>query len=184
MPAQNPQQCSEVLDPNQTIGTFALSVRQAGAASAFDVGNITTGGFQVTPQIVESRSGVDGSLLTLFRTGTDYTINFTANTITAQNIAMFLNEDFDSVAGGCEVPLTGSRCVTEYGVLLSHDFPCASKTLNIEFWRAAILIDTTLAFDPGTPTNFPGVFRALSCASAHPTRPFGRVFLSEPCPVS
>jgi hypothetical protein len=184
MPALDPNQCTEVLDPNQTIGTFSLSVRQAGAASAFDVGNITTGGFQITPTVIDSRSGIDGSLLSIFRTGTDYTINFTANYITIRNLAMILNEDFGTVAGGCEIPLTGDRCVKEYGVLLSHDFPCQGKSLNIEFWRAAILVDTTVAFDLGAPNNFPGVFRALNCASAHPTRPFGRVFVSEACPIS
>lgn len=184
MAAPDPALCTETVDPNATLGTFTLRAREFGSATDFDIGNITVGGVQVTPTVVERRSGLDNSLLDLFKTGTDYFVNFTTDTITIRTLAMIFNEDLITVAGGCEFGLVGGRCVKTYGIELTHDFPCEEKTLTVEMWRAAVVVDATVAFDPTTPANFSGQFRALSCASAHPTQPFGRVFISEPCPVS
>ena len=184
MAAPSPDLCTETTNPNYTIGTFALRVRESGAAQDFSVGNITTGSFQFTPNILEHRRGVDNELDALFRIGSDYIINATADEITARNMAMVLNESYVTVGGGCEIPLQGERCVRTYGVELVHDFPCEAKTLTIFFWRAQILADTPFNFDTGANASFPIVIRALACDTAHPTQRFGKLVFNEPCPVS
>lgn len=184
MTAPNPAACSEATNPNYTIGTFVLRVREEGAASDFSVGNISGGNFDFNPNTVEHRRGVDNSLDALFKIGSDYTINFTGDEITAQNLGMLLNETIVDIGGGCEVPLTGDRCVKEYGVELTHDFPCQTKSLTIVFWRAVILGQFALNFDATAPAAFTGAVRALDCTSAHPAKPYGRIFFSEACPVS
>lgn len=180
----DPALCTEEVNPNYTIGTFDLYVLPEGGVTETLIGNITTGGFQFTPTIVEHRRGKDNSLDALFRIGSDYIINFTADEITIANLAIMLNEDTVSVAGGCQIPFTGGRCLPSYYVRLEHDFPCQDKSLNVVFWRAQILNDFTLGFDPGTPSSFPGVIRSLSCESIHAANPFGYLFISEDCPPS
>lgn len=182
--APDPALCTETVSPDATIGTFDLRIRESGSATDFLLGNITVGGIQVVPNVVERRSGKDNSLLDLLRIGTDYFINFTCDAITIRNLALIFNESLTSVAGGCEFPLKGDKCVRTYGVLLTHDFPCDGDTLQVEMWRAAFLQDTTVNFDATTNANFAGQFRALKCESNHPTQPFGRVFVSSACPIS
>jgi hypothetical protein len=184
MSAPNPGLCTEATNPNYTIGTFRLRVREEGAVSDFDVGNITTGNFEYTPNVVEHRRGIDNSLDALFRIGTDYTINFTGDEVTAENLAMLLNETMVNVAGGCQIPLTGSRCVKEFGVELTHDFPCQERSLVVTFWRAAILAAFTLNFEAGGNAAFTGAIRALDCSSVHPGAPYGTLFDTRPCPAS
>ncbi|MDX1388212.1 MAG: hypothetical protein R3344_03430 [Acidobacteriota bacterium] len=182
--APNPALCTETVNPNYTAGTFQLFLREEGASAEFDVGNIDTGGFQFTPTVLEHRKGTNNSLDSIIRTGSDYTINFTAHEITARNLAAMLNESFVEVAGECQVKLTGSRCVPTYGVRLLHDFPCEDKSMEIIFWRAAILVDFTLAFTRDSWAELPGAIRALDCSSQHATEPYGRVTFTEPCPAS
>lgn len=184
----NPAECTEAVNENYTIGTFELFIRPAGG-SEVDIGNIQTGGFQVTPNIVEHRRGIDNSLDAIFKIGTDYLINFTADEITIANLGVMLNETLVSTAAGCKAPLTGSRCVEEYGVRLEHVFAgeCPGdvlKVLSIIFWRAVILSDFTLNFDATTNAAFDSVIRALTCESAHPAEPYGYVEITEPCPPS
>ncbi len=179
----DPALCTESANPNYTIATFALYVTPSGEAE-FNVGNIQTGGFQHTPNVFEHRRGIDNSLDMILRIGVDYMINFTADEITTANLAMMLNETPVPTAGGCRIPLTGDRCVTEYGARLVHVFPCATKTLTIDIWRAVILGDFTLTFDPADVASFPGVIRALYCGSIHPSEPYGRIEIDEACPWS
>lgn len=180
----NPATCTEEASPNYTIGTFDLYVQPSGATSETLVGNIQTGGFQFTPTIVEHRRGKDNSLDALFKIGSDYIINGTLDELNPFNLAMILNEDYVTVGGGCRINLTGGRCVKTYYARLEHTFPCKTKALSVVFWRAQILADTTVTFDPATPSNFPVVVKSLSCESQHPTNPFGYLFISEACPLS
>ncbi len=179
----DPLLCTESLNPNYTIGTFQLFAQSEGG-SEFNMGNIQTGSFQFTPNIVEHRRGIDNSLDALFKIGSDYIINATGDELTAQNIATLLNEDTITVAGGCKIPLQGDRCLRTYGIRLFHQFPCADKTLEVIFWRAAILADVTFNFDSGANASFPFQIRALSCESIHPAEAFGTIVVTEPCPPS
>lgn len=184
----DPGLCTESINENYTIGTFHLYARPAGGLE-IDIGNIQTGSFQVTPNILEHRRGIDNSLDAIFRIGTDYIINFTGDEISIANLGLLLNEDLVATAAGCKAPFTGSRCVKEYGIRLTHDFAgeCPGdtlKTLTIIMWRAVILSDSTFNFDPGANTNFDSIIRALSCASVHPAEPYGYAEITEPCPAS
>jgi hypothetical protein len=179
----DPILCTETVNPNYTIGTFQLFVQPEGGSER-DMGNIQTGSFQFTPNVVEHREGITNSLDALFKIGSDYIINATGDEVTADNFQILLNEDAVIEAGGCKIPLSGDRCVKTYGVRLVHAFPCQDKTLTITFWRAAILADVTFNFDPTANASFPFAIRSLSCASQHPTEPFGKIFITEPCPSS
>lgn len=178
----DPALCTESINENYTLGTFDLFL-QAEGGTEFLVGNISAGSFDFTPTLVEHRTGKTNSLDAIFSSGKDYTIAFTGDELTARNLAALLNEDFFTVAEGCEIPLTGERCTRQYGVRLVHEFPCQDKSLEITFWRAALLADFSLNF--GTEfASFTGSARALSCESAHPTQPYGKILISEPCPAS
>lgn len=179
----NPALCTEAVNENYTIGTFYLYL-QAENGIEFSVGNIQTGSFTFRPNIVEHRRGVDNSLDALFKVGSDYLINFTGDEITSRNIGTLLNEDPVNEAGGCKVPLTGSLCVRDYGARLLHTFPCSGKTLEVTFWRAAILAEFTLNFEQANVASFAGEIRALACSSIHPTEPYGKLVLLETCPAS
>lgn len=165
----DPALCTETLNPNYSVNTFDLYLQDPGG-DEFLVGNITTGDFTFTPAILEHRLGKTGSLDAIIATSKDYAINFTGDELTSRNFAVLLNETQLTVAGGCEIPLIGDRCVLYYGVRLVHEFPCATKYMEITFWRAAILSEFTLNFSTEWAT-FSGSAKALSCASAHPTQP-------------
>jgi hypothetical protein len=180
----NPALCTESIDQALTLGTFRLFIQAAGGTEQ-EVGNIETGSFQYTPNILEHRRGIDNSLDALFALGRDYIINFTTDAITAQNLAALLNEDPVNTIDGCKIPLTGNRCVRAYGARLLHLFPCESEgTLEVIFWRAAILSEFTLNFEREAVATVQGVIKALNCASAHPTEPYGTVTLFGTCPAS
>ena len=117
----DPANCTEALNRNYTIGTFQLFIRPEGG-SEIDVGNIQSGGFEFTPTIVEHRRGIDNNLDANFKIGSDFFINFTGDEITSQILSVLLNEDLVQVAGNCQIPLTGSKCVRDYGVRLEHEF--------------------------------------------------------------
>lgn len=178
----DPALCTETTNDNYTLGTFDLFLQPEGGAE-FLVGNISAGSFDFEPTIVEHRRGKDNSLDFIVASGKDYTISFTGDEITAKNLAALLNETAVTVDGECKVPLIGERCTVEYGARLVHEFPCQDKTLEITFWRAIILAPFSLEF--GTEfASFTGTVRALSCESAHPAEPFGKIEISEPCPTS
>lgn len=178
----DPALCTEAVNSNYTFGTFDLYIQPEGGTE-FLVGNISAGSFAFTPQLVEHRAGKTNSLDALFAIGKDYTINFTGDEITARNLAALLNEDAVTVAGTCEIPLTGERCTREYGARLVHEFPCQDKSVEITFWRAVILADFSLEF--GTEfASFTGAIRSLICETAHPMQPYGKIVFSEVCPVS
>lgn len=179
----DPLLCVEESNANYTAGTFELLITPEGGVE-FSLGNIASGNFTFTPNILEHRRGIDNSLDKRIALGKDYFINITADEITARNFAVFLNEDFFTVAEGCKVPLTGDRCVREYGVRLIHDFPCLDKTLTIVMWRASILGEFVTEFSGDGWASFTGSVQALSCASAHPTEPYGYILVSEACPAS
>lgn len=178
----NPALCTETINPNYTFGTFDLYLQPADGTE-FLVGNISTGAFAFSPTLLEHRLGKTNSLDAIFANGKDYTINFTGDEITSQNLAAILNETQVTVAGGCEIPLVGERCIITYGARLVHNFPCQSKFMEITFWRAAILADSELGFSEDF-ASFTGSLRSLSCASAHPTQPYGKIFFSAPCDFS
>jgi hypothetical protein len=178
----DPALCTEALNENYSVNTFDLYLTPPGEAE-FLVGNISTGDFTFTPAILEHRLGKTGSLDAIIATSKDYTINFTGDELTSRNYAVLLNEDQVSVEGGCEIPFTGERCVRFYGVRLVHEFPCATKYMEITFWRAAILNEFTTTFGAEWLT-FNGSARALSCESAHPTQPYGKWFFQQVCPTS
>lgn len=179
----DPALCTEALDESLTLGTFRLFI-QAEGGSEQEVGNIETGSFQYTPNIFEHRRGLDNSLDAQIALGRDYTINFTTDAITVRNLAVLLNEPTVNDVDGCQIPLRGSRCVEQYGVRLLHFYPCGEKTLEIEFWRAAILSEFTLNFERENPATIQGIIKALNCESAHPTEPYGRITITESCPDS
>jgi hypothetical protein len=179
----DPALCLESANPNYTIGTFELFVTLEGG-TVIAIGNIATGNFTFTPNIVEHRRGIDNSLDAIFAIGKDYTINVTADEVTARNLSIFLNEDFVNVAAGCKVPFTGSRCTREYGIELVHDFPCQTKTLTIVFYRAVILGEFALEFTADGFATFTGAVRSLDCSSLHPSDPFGFGLITGLCPTS
>jgi hypothetical protein len=179
----DPLLCTETANPNYTIGSFELFATPAGGVE-FSLGNIDSGDFTFTPNVLEHRKGTTNSLDAIFAIGKDYTINITADEVTARNLGFFLNEDPVTVAEGCLVPLTGSRCTITYGVRLFHEFPCEDKTFEIFIPRASVLGEFTLSFSREGFASFTGVIRALDCSSHHPTRPFGWIVISEPCPTS
>jgi len=179
----DPATCTEEVSPSYTIGTFRLFVQKEGATGETEIGDIQTGGFQFTPTVVEHRRGIDNSLDWLLKNGSDYIINATGDELTVFNVQTLLNEDTVPVSGGCRIPFTGGRCVPSYYVRLEHDFPCLAKSINVVFWRAQILADTTITFDRTTPSSFPIVIRSLHCGT-HPSNPFGYWFQSESCPPS
>ena len=179
----DPALCTEAVNPNYTAGTFTLYVTPEGEAEQ-NIGNINTGGFQFTPNMLEHRRGIDNSLDFIMLLGKDFFINFTADEITIGNMAIALNETPVPTASGCKIPLTGDRCVKEYGARLVHNYPCQEKTMTITIWRAAILSDWTLAFDAGAFASYANQIRALYCGSAHPTEPYGKMEIDEPCPWS
>lgn len=178
----NPALCTETINPNYTFGTFDLYLQPANG-DEFLVGNISSGNFNPATTILEHRLGKTNSLDAIFKQGQDYIINFTGDEITSQNLAALLNETQTTVAGGCEIPLVGERCIITYGARLVHNFPCQSKFMEITFWRAGILGDFELGFSEDF-ASFTGSLRALSCASAHPTQPYGKIFFSAPCDFS
>lgn len=179
----DPALCTEALDESLTLGTFRLFLTKPGG-SEHEVGNIETGSFEYTPNIFEHRRGLDNSLDAQIALGRDYIINFETDSITIANIADLLNEDTVNDVDGCQIPLTGSRCVINYGVRLLHFFPCGDKTLEIEFWRASILAPFTLTFERENPATLQGIIKSLNCESIHPTEPYGRITITETCPAS
>lgn len=179
----DPSLCTEALDETLTLGTFRLFIQAAGGTEQ-EVGNIETGSFEYTPNIFEHRRGLDNSLDAQIALGRDYIINFTTDSITTRNLAVLLNEQTVNSVEGCEIPLTGSRCVIQYGVRLLHFFPCGDKTLEIEFWRASILAPFTLNFERENPATLQGIIKSLNCESTHPTEPYGRITITETCPAS
>lgn len=179
----DPALCTEEANSNYTAGTFTLYVTPEGEAEQ-NIGNINSGGFQFTPNILDHRRGIDNSLDFRMLLGVDYMINFTADEITVGNLAIALNETPVPTASGCKIPLTGNRCVREYGARLVHNWPCAEKTMTIYIWRASILADWTLSFESGNFASYANTITALYCGSQHPTEPYGRVEIDEPCPWS
>lgn len=182
----NPALCTESLEANITIGTFDLYIQAAGGSEQL-VGNITTGSFQYTPNVLEHRDGKTNSLDAIFALGRDYIINFTTDDISARNLSVLLNESTVNAVDGCRIPLRGARCVDSYGVRLVHTFNDCSGAeclLQIEFWRAAILSEFTLNFEPEAPATVSGIIRALKCTSNNPTEPYGRVTFCGTCPAS
>jgi hypothetical protein len=179
----DPVLCTEAANPNYTLGTFELLITPEGGVE-FSLGNIASGNFTFTPNVIEHRRGIDNSRDAIFALGKDYTINITADEITARNLSVFLNEDLVTVAEGCKVPLVGERCTREYGVRLIHDFPCQDKTLTVVMWRAVILGEFVMEFSTDGFASFTGAVQALSCESFHPTEPYGYFLISEPCPSS
>jgi hypothetical protein len=182
----DPALCTETLEASITLGTFDLYVQASGGAEQL-VGNISTGSFQYTPQILEHRDGKTNSLDAILVTGRDYIINFTTDSITARNLAILLNEDTVNAVDGCRIPLSGARCVRTYGARLVHAFnDCAGTEclLQIEFWRAAILSEFTLNFEPDAPATVQGIIKALKCSSNNPSEPYGRVTFCGTCPAS
>jgi hypothetical protein len=184
MPALlDPALCTETLDENYTVGTFDLYLTPSGGQE-FLVGNIVAGSeFAFDVEVLEHRLGKTNALDAVLALSKDYTINFTTDSITARNLAALLNETAVTVSGECKIPLIGERCVTTYGVRLVHEFPCATKSFEITFWRAQILAPFTMTF--GTEfAQIAGSIRALSCESIHPAEPYGKIEFSQVCPTS
>jgi hypothetical protein len=179
----NPAACTEAIDQALTLGTFRLYVQSENGVEQ-EVGNIVTGGFQHTPNVIQHRRGIDNSIDAQFVTGRDYIVNFTTDRISAFVMKTLLNEDAVNVDGGCEIPLQGSRCVREYGMRLLHFFPCGDEYAEITFWRASILGDFTLNFEREEFATVQGTITALACESAHPNQIYGKVFFNDACPAS
>ncbi len=179
----DPLLCTESVDETLTLGTFRLFITRPGGSEQ-EIGNIETGGFQYTPNIFEHRRGLDNSLDAQIALGRDYAINFTTDSISTYNLSVLLNEETVNGVDECIIPLTGSRCVINYGVRLLHFFPCGDKTLEIEFWRASILSEFEMNFERENPATIQGVIKSLNCESQHPTEPYGRITITEACPSS
>lgn len=179
----DPAVCTDLVNPNYTINTFRLYLTPVGGPE-IDMGNVQTGNFQVTHQTLEHRAGIDNSLDSVLRVGTDYYINATLDEITPDLLSVITNEDFVAVAEGCKIPLTGSNCAKIWGVRFNHAFPCSTKNLNIYFWAANVLGDFPVNFDAGAVAAVPLVIRALKCDIAHPAEPYGYMVMTQPCPRS
>jgi hypothetical protein len=170
----DPGLCSQELDPTLLANTFRLYLQKAGGVE-FEVGNIESGDFVFTPELLEHRDGLTNSLDQILGVGFDYTINFTTDSITSLNLSTLLNEDVVNTVEGCKTPLTGNPCVRYYGVRLLKPSPCLTTIYEITFWRAQILAEFTWNFARGEFSTIQGTIRAIKCEAAHPSEPYGQI---------
>ena len=161
---------------NYLLGTFSLEVRDLASSAYWNIGNIVVGSFAHTPTVIEHRRGTDNSLDGTFVMGKDYVINFTADEVTAWNIAMMLNETpmtmSASGTGSIIIKLEGKKSFREYAVRLIHNFSAGDTDMYIEIPRASIMSEWSLEFNRDNFGGFTGQIRALKCSN-HGLTDFG-----------
>lgn len=175
--------CTEELNDNYTLGTGDLYLCGADGITR-SVGNVRLLDLVYTPNSVEHRRGKDGSFDAEIPLSEDFALVVTLDELTPQNLAWLFGQDLIHHTDGCEVPLSRVQCLREFAAQFIHTFRCATKTLQIDIWRASIRpLETTISFGEEI-VNWPMTIRAKSCVSIHPSNPYGRLLFNETCPVS
>lgn len=178
------QPCTEELNDNYTIRTGDLYLCGADGITR-SLGNVQSLDFIYAPNSVEHRSGKDGSVDAIIPLSEDFSIAAVLDELTPQNLSYLLGQDMVSSVDGCTIPLDAAQCAREFAAQFVHTFPCSTRTLTINIWRAIISPseETTISFSEEI-LSFPIRIRAKACSSIHPGEKFGNLVFNEVCPVS
>lgn len=177
------QPCTEEINDNYSLRTGDLYLCGADGITR-SLGNVQLLEFTYTPNAIEHRSGKTGAVDAVIPLTEDFGLVATIDELTPHNLAYLLGQDLVSSVDGCEIPLARSQCAREFAAQFVHTFPCATRTLTIDIWRAIISpIETTISFGEEI-IAFPITIKAKSCASIHPSNEFGRIVFNEECPAS
>lgn len=177
------QPCTEEINDNYTLRTGDMYLCGADGITR-SLGNVSLLEFTFTPNSIEHRSGKDGSIDAVIPLSEDFGLVITVDEITPHNLAYLLGQDLVSSVEGCEIPLHSIQCAREFAAQFVHQFPCATRTLTINIWRAIIApVETTISFGEEI-VSFPITVKAKSCASLHPEAKYGNLVFNEVCPVS
>lgn len=175
--------CTEELNDNYSLRTGDLYLCGADGITR-SLGNVQLLEFIFTPNAIEHRSGKSGSIDAIIPLSEDFGITATLDELTPHNLAYLLGQDLVSSVEGCEIPLHSIQCAREFSAQFVHQFPCATRTLTIDIWRAIIApVESTISFGEEI-INFPIQIRAKSCESIHPDNKYGRIVFNEACPTS